>query len=76
VLWVLLFIGIALAGLAMVVGYAVWLAHKTSDVLSEVAVLGELGGQLGELVSQVSAPRSPRGPDRSRDLPEVDDRGI
>lgn len=73
-LWVLLFAGIAVAGLVMVVCYAVWLAHKASDVLAEVAVLGRLGARLGELVGQVSAPRGPGGPDLDRDVLGVDDR--
>jgi len=58
-LWVLLFAVIALAGLGMVAGYAVWLAHKTSDVLSEVAALGRQAGQLSELLGQVSPPQRP-----------------
>ena len=28
--WVIVFVGIALAGLVMVICYAVWLAHKAS----------------------------------------------
>jgi hypothetical protein len=68
VLWVLLFAAIALAGAAMVIGYAVWLAHKTSDVFSEVAVLGRQAAQLGELLGQISPDQHPRGPDATRDL--------
>ena len=55
-LWVLVFGGIALAGLAMLVGYAVWLAHKAADVMSEVAVLGERTGQLADLLAQIELP--------------------
>jgi hypothetical protein len=56
VLWVLVFVGIAVAGLVMLVCYAVWLAHKTADLLSEVSVLADQAGQLGELLGQIQAP--------------------
>jgi hypothetical protein len=56
VLWVIVFAAIALAGLIMVVCYGVWLAHKASDVMSEVTVLAERGAQLAEVVGQISMP--------------------
>ena len=49
-LWVLVFALIALAGLVMLVCYAVWLVHKTADLLSEVQVLGEQAGELADLL--------------------------
>lgn len=52
--WV--FLGVALVGLAMLVAYAVWLAHLTADVLSEVGVLADRAGQLGDLLGQIQAP--------------------
>lgn len=52
-LWVWVFVGIAVAGLVMVVCYVVWLAHKTADLLSEVAVLADRAGQLGDLLGQI-----------------------
>jgi hypothetical protein len=55
VLWVLIFAGIALAGLVMVVCYVVWLAHKASDVMSELGVLARQGGQLADLVGDIGA---------------------
>ncbi|MFP5283519.1 MAG: hypothetical protein ACLGIF_08730 [Actinomycetes bacterium] len=55
-LWVLLFGGIALVGLAMVVAYGVWLAHKAADVMSEVRVLADRAGQLAELAGQIEVP--------------------
>ena len=55
-IWVLVFGGIAVAGLAMVVSYAVWLFHKASDVMSEVRVLFDLGDQLARLVGQIQVP--------------------
>lgn len=75
-LWVLLFVAIAVAGLAMVVGYAVWLAHKTADVLAEVRVLGRRAGELGELASQVGAPSRPGGRDPDRDVSGLGDGAI
>jgi hypothetical protein len=56
VLWVVVFLVIALAGLAMLVGYAVWLAHKTADLFSELGVLGKLGGDLAVLLAEIRAP--------------------
>jgi hypothetical protein len=53
VLWVVVFLVIALAGLAMLVGYAVWLAHKTADLLSELGVLADQAGQLGRLLGEI-----------------------
>ena len=74
VLWVLLFAAIAVGGLVMVICYAVWLAHKTSDVYSEVAVLGRQAQELAELAGQVGAPQDPRGRHRDRDLAGPGDR--
>lgn len=56
-IWVFLFVGIALAGLVMVVGYAVWLFHKASDVMGEVRVLADRGGQLAALAGEIQVPR-------------------
>jgi hypothetical protein len=55
--WVLVFGGIALVGLGMLVGYAVWLAHKTSDVFSELSVLGDRAGELAGLAAQIGVPQ-------------------
>ena len=68
VLWVIIFVAIAVAGLIMVVCYAVWLAHKTADVLSEVTVLADRGGQLLELIGQIDMPPARFDPDVARDL--------
>jgi cytochrome b subunit of formate dehydrogenase len=59
VLWVVVFLVLALAGLVMLVGYAVWLAHKTADVLSELRVLGRYSGQLAEMLAEIRVPGSP-----------------
>ena len=54
--WVFVFGGIALVGLGMLVGYAVWLAHKTSDVASELSMLGDRAGELMALAAQIRVP--------------------
>jgi len=59
VVWVLVFVAIALAGLAMLVGYAVWLAHKTADVFSELRVLADQGAQLAGLLGEIRPPDAP-----------------
>ncbi|HEY9264540.1 MAG TPA: hypothetical protein VIP98_07670 [Microlunatus sp.] len=58
-IWVFVFGGIALAGLLMLVAYAIWLAHKASDVFGELKVLGKRGEQLLEIASQIEIPESP-----------------
>ena len=73
VVWVFVFGGIALAGLVMLIAYAVWLAHKASDVMSELGVLAERGDQLAGLLGQIQVPElSPAGPGRRSDLIEVE----
>ena len=54
--WVLIFGGIALAGLITVASYAVWLAHKASDLFSELQMSGKRAEELAALVSQVQLP--------------------
>ncbi len=56
-IWVFVFVGIAIAGLAMVVSYAVWLIHKASDVMSEVRVLFDRGDQLADLLGEIQVPQ-------------------
>ncbi|MGH3339639.1 MAG: hypothetical protein ACRDPL_12530, partial [Propionibacteriaceae bacterium] len=48
--------GIALAGLVMLVCYAVWLAHKAADVWSEVDMLAVRANELARLVAQIEVP--------------------
>jgi hypothetical protein len=64
VVWVAVFGGIALVGLIMLISYGVWLAHKASDVLSEVAVLADRADQLAGLLSQIQPPSDMAGPAR------------
>ena len=62
-LWVVVVVVLALAGVLTFVCYAVWLAHRTADLLSEVAVLGDQAGQLADLLGQIGAPGDARGRD-------------
>jgi hypothetical protein len=65
--WVIVFGGIALAGLVMLICYAVWLAHKASDVWSEVDMLAVRANELAELVGQIEVPDRGSRPDWSSD---------
>jgi hypothetical protein len=56
VVWVIVFAGIGLAGVIMLISYAVWLAHKTSDVFSELEMLAVRADELAQLVSQIRIP--------------------
>ncbi|MFT4294277.1 MAG: hypothetical protein QM582_02565 [Micropruina sp.] len=55
-MWVWIFLGIAVAGLITMASYAVWIAHKASDLFSELQMLGKRAEELADLVSQVSIP--------------------
>ncbi len=57
-IWVLIFGGIALLGVVTLVSYAVWLAHKTSDLYSEVRMLGQRAEEAGELLGRIQPPAS------------------
>jgi hypothetical protein len=65
--WVIVFGGIALAGVVMLISYAVWLAHKASDVWSEVDMLAARANELAELVGQIEVPDRAFQPDWSSD---------
>jgi hypothetical protein len=65
--WVIVFGGIAFAGLVMLISYAVWLAHKASDVWSEVNVLAGRADQLAQLIGQIQVPEPAFQPDWSSD---------
>ena len=54
--WVWIFAGIAVAGLVTLGSYGVWLAHKASDLFSELQMLGTRAGELADLVSRVQLP--------------------
>ena len=54
--WVILAAAIAVAAVIVVASYGVWLAHKASDVMSEVQVVAANGERLAELVSQLRVP--------------------
>ncbi|HET9649010.1 MAG TPA: hypothetical protein VFP34_12390 [Microlunatus sp.] len=75
-LWVFVFGGIALAGLIMLVCYAVWLAHKTADVYSELTVLAERTGKMMDLLAQIQVPSQlggTAGPVEGRIVDDRDD---
>ena len=73
VVWVFVFGGIAVAGLVMLIAYAVWLAHKASDVMGELSVLADRGDQLAELLGQIQVPElGPAVPRMDSDLIEVE----
>ena len=55
-IWVIVFAGIGLAGLVMLISYAVWLAHKASDVFSELDMLSTRAGEFADLVAQIEVP--------------------
>jgi hypothetical protein len=55
-LWVIIFGAIALAGLVVLICYAVWLAHKTADVMSELRVLADRSGRILDLLGQIEMP--------------------
>lgn len=55
-IWVLVFGGVALAGLVTLVAYAVWLAHKASDLFAEMRVLGKRLGDIAELLGNIEIP--------------------
>ncbi len=61
-IWVVVFGGIALAGLVMLVTYAVWLVHKASDVFAELGVLADRGGQLAEIAARIEVPEPAERP--------------
>ena len=52
-IWVLVFGGIAIAGLVMVAGYGLWLWHKASDLFSEFEMLGKRAEEFAALLQQV-----------------------
>lgn len=63
-LWVVLVLVLALGALAVLVGYAVWLAHKTADVLGELGRLAAQAAELGDLLAQIQPP-APQAPERA-----------
>jgi hypothetical protein len=65
--WVVVFVGIALAGLIMCICYAVWLAHKAADVWSEVDMLAVRAAEFADLVGQIDVPERAFTPASSND---------
>ena len=61
--WVIVFVSIGLAGAIMLICYAVWLAHKASDLLSELEMLAVRADELAGLVGQINIPERAFQPD-------------
>jgi hypothetical protein len=76
VIWVIVFVGIALAGLIMCICYAVWLAHKAADVWSEVDMLARRAAEFADLVEQIQVPErafTPAWPNHRLIATEIDE---
>lgn len=56
--WVLVFGGIGLVGLIVMICYAVWLAHKASDLFSELRMLGQRAAEAEQLLAQLELPEA------------------
>lgn len=59
VIWVWVFGVVALVGLITAVSYAVWLAHKVSDLFSEFRMLGRRASEAAELLASVELSGNP-----------------
>lgn len=55
-LWVWVFLGIGLVGLIVMICYAVWLAHKASDLFSEFKMLGQRASEAEQLLARLELP--------------------
>jgi hypothetical protein len=67
--WVLVYIGIAVAGLVMVGCFAVWLWRLAMALLRELGVLLERVDELAGLLEQIGQPAGPE-PVRDARLPQ------
>ncbi|MGL5405698.1 MAG: hypothetical protein ACRDAX_02745 [Propionibacteriaceae bacterium] len=54
IIWI--FCVIALAGLVMLVFYAIWMCHKAADLTSELSMMAKNLQQISELASQIKLP--------------------
>ncbi|MGA4668203.1 hypothetical protein ACPCG0_00125 [Propionibacteriaceae bacterium Y1923] len=52
-IWVWVFLAIAVVGLVVMISYGVWLFHKAADVYSEIKMLGQRGREIQALVEQL-----------------------
>jgi hypothetical protein len=71
VLWVLLFVGIALGGLAVLAALLLRLWRKAGGLLEEVGVAADQAGELMDLLAQVGVP-APDGAARPDRIVEED----
>jgi hypothetical protein len=58
-MWVWIYLAIAVAGLAMVACFAVWLWRKALALLDEAGVLLDRADQLAGLLEQIGQPETP-----------------
>ncbi len=67
-MWMLTYLGIALAGLVMVICFALWLWRKATRLLDESSVLLGRVAEAAEILEQIGAPvdRLPQDPHSSR----------
>ena len=72
-MWVLIYLAIAVAGLAMVACFAVWLWRKAIALLREAGVLMEQADQLAGLLGQLGAPVDSAPATRQRSGVDHDD---
>lgn len=64
--WVMVFVGIAVAGLVMLVLFAIWLWRKATALLGEVGVLLDRADELAALLDRIELPGEHlRAPSRS-----------
>ncbi|MBO1029907.1 hypothetical protein IPV09_00980 [Tessaracoccus sp. SD287] len=59
-IWVWVFLAIAVAGLVVMVSYGVWLFHKAGDIYAEVTMLGRRAEELHALLGQLELNPQPR----------------
>lgn len=71
-IWIIVFAAIGVAGLLMLAAYAIWLAHKTSDLYAELKVLSDRGGQLAQVASQIQVPERGTDPTLARTRPAAE----
>lgn len=64
-LWVWVFLAIAVAGLVTMISYGVWLFHKAADVYAELKMLGKRGEELLDLLDQLELDPATRTADTS-----------
>lgn len=52
-IWVWVFVAIAVVGLIVMISYGVWLFHKAADIYAELKMLGKRGEEIQALLNQL-----------------------